>query len=226
MQITLAPAPLVQFADRLTISKYIIRNVAARHGKVATFMPQPLHGECGSGLPVRMTLCKGEPPLARSAAGNSAEIARGALHGWQHHAASLLALACPTTNSYNRLSTGVDSSWQPTCSLSAVQGQADWIEWHAPDPSCNPYVAGSALLLAALDGIQTGAGSSATPALTIPTALEAALLALEADHQYLLREGVFPEDVLRAWMRHKLKHDAQPLRERPHPYEFCLYFDV
>jgi glutamine synthetase len=226
MQITLAPAPLVQFADRLTICKYIIRNVAARHGKVATFMPQPLHGERGSGLPVRMTLWKGEPPPAHSAAGDSTEIARGALRGWQHHAASLLALACPTTNSYKRLVAGADTSWQPTHSPSNVPGQTDWIEWHAPDPSCNPYMAGSALLLAALDGIQTAAGSSATPAQTRATSLEAALHALEADHQYLLRAGVFSEEVLRERLRNKLAHDVQPLRERPHPYEFCLYFDV
>ena len=226
MQITLAPAPLVQFADRVTIAKYVMRNVAARHGKVATFMPQPLHGECGSGLPVRLSLWKGEEPHLPGAAGGSIEIGRSAVGGWQHHAASLLALVCPTTNSYKRLFAGADSSWQPTCSRSDAQAPTEWIEWRAPDPSCNPYVAGSALLLAALDGIQAGPAAGATPAPGLPTSLEGALLALEADHQYLLREGVFSEEVLREWVRHKLEHDVRPLRACPHPYEFCLYFDV
>lgn len=244
----LQPAPLLQMADRLLTAKYVIRNVAARHGKVATFMPKPLFGDAGSGMPTRLALCKGTQPLPGGTPGGPlSDVHRWAVGGLLAHTPSLLALVCPTTNSFRRFVPGSTAPARLTYShgdpasvvavpLCCPASAPDWIEFRAPDACCVPHLALPAILLAALDGIeqkldpgpatdQPGAlpGALQAPAPARPASLDEALQALEADHTYLLRGAVFTESLIRRWIEHK-RNEAEALRARPHPYEFCLYF--
>jgi glutamine synthetase len=207
-QLSLGPATLVRAADQLITCKYIIRSVAARHGKVATFMPQPLFGEQGSGLPVRLSLWKDGRSVLEDA-----DISQRARGGWRRHAASLLALTCPTTNSFRRR--GENDAGDSEGGQTAGE-----IEFRAMDPSCNPYLALPALMLAAVDTRQ-----EARVGQQLPRTLAHALAALEADHAYLLSGNVFSEELLRQWREAK-RAEVDALRVRPHPYEFCMYFDV
>lgn len=243
---------LVEISDKVLLFKYIVKNVAARHGKVVTFMPKPLFEESGSGMTTHFSLWKQDDPLfgGDRYAGLS-ELGLWVIGGLIKHAGAVAAFTNPTTSSYRRLVPGfeglmrVGHSVRSRSALIRIPGspqdpRSGRIELRGPDSSCNPYLALSAILLAALDGIenridpgpaidenpsglsadeQAGAGRS-------PASLEAALHALEQDHGFLLKGDVFTESVIQRWIRYKMDEEVAALRARPHPYEFCLYFDI
>jgi glutamine synthetase len=242
---------LVKTADAMMLYKYIIKNVARKHGKTVTFMPKPLFGDNGSGMHTHMSLWKkGKPLFAGSEYAGLSEMALYYIGGVLKHAKALCALCNPTTNSYKRLVPGYEAPVNlaysarnrsaairiPTFSESP---KAKRIEYRPPDPAANPYVAYTALLLAGLDGVlnKIEPGEPMDKNLyelppeehakipQVPGSLAEALDCLEADHEFLLKGEVFTRDFLEMWVAAKRKeHDA--LRLRPHPYEFFLYYDV
>jgi glutamine synthetase len=242
---------LVKTADNMMLYKYVVRNVARRHGKTATFMPKPLYGDNGSGMHTHQSLWKGGKPLfaGKEYAGLS-QMALYYIGGVLKHAKALCGLCSPTTNSYKRLVPGFEAPVNlaysarnrsaairiPTFSESP---KAKRIEYRPPDPSANPYLCYAALLMAGLDGvlnkIKPGepmdknmyelppAELAKVP--QVPGSLSEALDHLEKDHAFLLKGDVFTADFLEMWIGHKRK-EADALRLRPHPYEFHLYYDV
>jgi len=251
-EIDLRFAPLVEMADKLMLFKYIIKNVAKRHGKAATFMPKPLFGDNGSGMHTHISLWKGGVPLfAGDRYAGLSEMALYFIGGLLKHAPSLLSLCAPTTNSYKRLVPGYEAPVNLAYSqrnrsaccripMYSPSPKAKRIEFRCPDPSCNPYLAFSAILMAGIDGIQSKIDpgepldkdlydlppeeAAAIP--KTPPDLAAVLDALEADHEYLLKGDVFTADVIETWINWKRKNDVDALRLRPHPWEFALYFDA
>jgi len=244
--------PLLRCADTLMNYKYIVKNTAWKYGKTVTFMPKPIFGDNGSGMHTHISLWKADQPLfyGNKYAGLSEE-ALWFIGGILYHAPALIAFTNPTTNSFRRLVPGFEAPVNLVYSArnrsAAIRipvysdsPKAKRIEARFPDPSCNPYLAFSALLLAGLDGIrkQIDPGQpvdkdiyhlSAEELAALPQApksLEEALEALEKDHEFLLEGGVFTEDVIQAWIQYKYDNEVQQLRMRPHPYEFSLYFDV
>ena len=244
--------PLVKMADHLVQYKYVVKNVAARHGKTATFMPKPLWNDNGSGLHMHLSLWKkGEPLFAGSGYAGLSPMAMHALGGILKHAPALLAFCCPTTNSYKRLIPGFDApvtlAYSSRNRSAAIRipvytpGQASKrFEFRCPDSSSNAYLAFAAYLMAALDGIQNRIDPG--PPLDkdiydlvpeelagfpkVPGSLEESLSALRLDHEFLLRGDVFTEDVIDTWIWYKTEHEVEALRQRPHPYEFALYYDI
>jgi len=243
---------LVTMADQLLIYKYVIRNVAHRHGKTVTFMPKPIFNDNGSGMHVHMSLWNGDKPLF---AGNGyAGLSETALHyigGVLKHAPALLAFSNPTTNSYRRLVPGfeapVNLAYSQRNRSAAVRipmyshsPKAKRIEFRCPDPTCNPYLTFSALMMAGLDGIENRIDPGEPLDKNIydlppeemasinktPGTLGAALEALEADHEFLLKGDVFTEDVIHTWIGYKREREIAPMAQRPHPYEFFLYYDA
>jgi glutamine synthetase len=251
-EIDMKYGPLVRTADNLLRYKYVVKNVAARHGQTATFMPKPLWNDNGSGLHLHLSLWKNERPLfAGSGYGGLSEMAMYALGGILKHAWALLAFCCPTTNSYKRLLPGFDAPVNLTYSfrnrsaairipVHTPRAESKRIEFRCPDSSSNPYLAMSAVLMAALDGIQnrTDPGRpldkdiyDLTPdelegVPRTPVSLEESLAALRADHDFLLRGDVFTEDVIDTWIWYKTANECEALRQRPHPYEFAMYYDI
>ena len=245
-------SPLVNMADNLMLFKYIIKNVAVRNGRSATFMPKPIFGDNGSGMHVHQSLWKGGKPLF--AGKEYAGLSKMALHyigGILKHAPALAALTNPTTNSYKRLVPGyeapVNLAYSARNRSAAVRipmysesPKAKRVEVRFPDPSCNPYLAFAAMLMAGLDGIENKIEPGASLDKDIfelskaelakvpqmPGALDKALDNLEKDHKFLLKGGVFTEDALETWMSYKRKNEVDALRLRPHPYEFFLYYDI
>lgn len=251
-EIDLLPTSLIQAADHVMMSRYIIRNVALRHGKSATFMPKPIFGENGSGLHTHLTLWRGDQNLlaGHHYAGLS-ELALNAIGGLLKHAPALCAFANPTTNSYKRLVPGFEAPTKLAYSRrnrSAIirvpvhnPSVRDLrIEYRVPDAAANPYLLFSAMLMAAIDGIQTRA--DAGPPLDkdmydlppeeldevpgTPKRLDEALEALRADHAFLLRGDVFTPDVIDTWIWYKRTYEIEALRIRPHPFEFAMYYDI
>jgi glutamine synthetase len=242
----------VTMADRLNLQKYIIKNVAARYGKSATFMPKPLWNDNGSGLHLHFSLWKGGNTLfAGSGYGGLSQTAMFAMGGILRHAPALLAFCCPTTNSYKRFVPGFDAPVNLTYSfrnrsaairipVHTTSPGSKRFEFRCPDPSCNPYLAMSAVLMAALDGVQNRIDPG--PPLdkdiydlspeelgefpAVPATLEVALDALEQDHGFLRQGDVFTEDVISTWIRFKRTRECDAVRERPHPWEFALYYDA
>jgi len=242
---------LVRSADAMMVYRYVVKNVARRRGKTATFMPKPLFGDNGSGMHTHQSLWKKGKPLF---AGNEyAGLSKMALHyigGLLKHAHALCAFCSPTTNSYKRLVPGyeapVNLAYSSRNRSAAIRiptysenPKAKRVEYRPPDPAANPYVAFAAMLMAGLDGIQNkiDPGEPMDKNLyelppeemakvpQVPGSLEEAIVALENDHDFLLKSDVFTEDFLDVWISTKRKeHDA--LRLRPHPYEFFLYYDV
>jgi glutamine synthetase len=232
--------------------KYIIKNVATKYGKTVTFMPKPVFNDNGSGMHTHISLWKGGEPLF--AGGGYAGLSEMALHGIGgilKHAPSILAFSNPTTNSYKRLVPGYEApvnlaysqrNRSAACRIPmySPSPKSKRIEFRCPDPSCNPYLAFSALLMAAIDGIQNKINpgdpldkdiydlppEELAEIPTTPASLDAALNALEADHEFLLRGDVFTQDVIDTWISYKRENEADAVRLRPHPYEFCLYFDI
>lgn len=243
---------LVRMADSLMMFKYIVKNVAKRHGKTVTFMPKPIFGDNGSGMHTHQSIWKGGKPLF---AGNGyAGLSDTALYyigGILKHAKSLAAITNPTTNSYKRLTPGFEAPVNlaysarnrsasiriPTYSTSP---KAKRCEVRFPDPSCNPYLAFAAMLMAGLDGIENKihpgepldkdiyelGPEELAGVPTMPGSLEEALNHLEEDHEYLLKGNVFTEDAIETWINYKRTREVDALRLRPHPYEFFLYFDI
>jgi glutamine synthetase len=243
---------LLRMSDKVMYYKYVAKNVAARHGKVATFMPKPLFMDNGSGMHSHFSLWKGGKPLfaGRKYSGLS-ELALYAIGGILKHARSLLALTSPTTNSYKRLVPGYEA---PTKMVYSTRNRSAAIripvysenpatkrlEFRCPDSSANPYLCFAAITMAAIDGMQNkidpgdpvdkniyDMGPEELATITeAPASLEDALMALKADHAYLLRGNVFTADVINNWIRYKMESEVEALRIRPHPYEFCMYFDI
>jgi glutamine synthetase len=243
---------LVRMADKLQVYKYIVKMIARQHGLVATFMPKPIFGDNGSGMHTHQSLWKGETNLFYDERGYAqlSEIARYYIGGLLRHASALLAFCAPTTNSYRRLVPGYEAPVniaysqrnRSACVRIPVYSRspkAKRIEFRPPDPSCNPYLAFAAMLMAGLDGIinRIDPGEPMDKNLydlppeerrnikSLPGSLHAVLDALEQDHQFLLRGDVFTRDVLEVWIEMKRK-EADEVNIRPHPYEFYLYLDV
>ena len=246
-------APLTRMADQVMIYKYIVKNVARQNNMTATFMPKPLFEDNGSGMHVHISLWKSDRNIFFDEAGYAqlSDTARFFIGGLLHHAPALLALAAPTTNSYRRLVPGFEAPVNLAYSQrnrSAIcripmysrSPRAKRIEFRAPDPSCNPYFCFAALLMAGLDGIQSRIDpglpmdkdlydlppEEARQVKQVPGSLEKVLDALEADHEFLLRGDVFTEDALEAYIDYKRRFEVDPVRMRPHPHEFVLYYDV
>jgi glutamine synthetase len=242
---------LLAQADKLCWFKYVIKNVARRNGKTATFMPKPIFGDNGNGMHVHMSLWKaGQPLFAGEQYAGLSELALHFIAGILQHAPSLCAFTNPGTNSYKRLVPGFEapvnlaySSRNRSASIRiptyTSSPKAIRIEFRTPDPSANPYLAFSAMMLAGLDGIQKRLDPgepldkdiySLSPeeladVPSAPGSLDEALEALEDDHEYLLAGDVFSRDLLEAWIEWKRANEVTEVRRRPHPHEFGLYFD-
>jgi glutamine synthetase len=251
-EIDMKYAPLLQMGDQLMWFKYIIKNVARRHNKTATFMPKPLFEDNGSGMHVHISLWKGDKPLfAGDRYGGLSEMAIWAIGGILKHASALCAFTNPTTNSYRRLVPGFEapinlaySSRNRSASVRipmySASPKAKRLEFRTPDPSCNGYLAFSAILMAVIDGIQRRIdpgppldkdiyGLTPEELKNVPKApgsLEESLAALKNDCEFLLKGDVFTQDVLDMWVDYKTANELSPIRLRPVPYEFALYFDI
>lgn len=251
-EIDMKAAPLVRMADDLQWYKYVIKNVARRHGKTVTFMPKPLYGDNGSGMHTHISIWKeGKPLFAGDKYAGLSEMALWAAGGILKHAAAICAITNPTTNSYKRLVPGYEAPVNLAYSsrnrsagiripMYSASPKLKRLEVRFPDPSCNGYLAFSAILMAALDGIENRIDPgqpldkdiySMSPEELVnvpstPGSLENALLALEKDHEFLLKGDVFTEDVIEKWISYKRTHEVDPVRMRPHPEEFKLYFDI
>ncbi len=243
---------LVKMADSLLLFKYIIKNVAKKHGKSATFMPKPIYGDNGSGMHTHMSLWKGGQPLfAGNGYAGLSEMGLFAIGGILRHAQALLAITNPTTNSYKRLVPGYEApvnlaysqrnrSASVRIPMYSPSPKTKRFEFRCPDATSNPYLAFSAILMAAIDGIQNKLHpgdpldkdiydlppEEAAEIPKTPGSLEEALNALERDHQFLLKGDVFTTDVIETWIDYKRTKEVDALRLRPHPYEFCLYYDI
>jgi glutamine synthetase len=243
---------LVKMADKLQWYKYIIKQVARRHNQTATFMPKPLFNDNGSGMHTHQSLWKGGQPLF--AGDGYSGVSQTCLHyigGILKHAPALCAFVAPTTNSYKRLVPGfeapVNLAYSSRNRSAAVRipmyspsPKAKRIEVRFPDPACNAYLAFAAMLMAGLDGVEnrldpgepldkdiyalSPAELSKVP--SVPGSLEGALNALENDHEFLTKSDVFTPDVIETWLEYKRGREIDPVRLRPHPYEFKLYFDI
>jgi len=244
-------APLVDMADCLMLYKYVVKNVARAAGRTVTFMPKPVFGDNGSGMHCHQSLWKGGKPLF---AGNEyAGVSKTCLHyigGILKHSRALAALTNPTTNSYKRLVPHFEapvnlaySSRNRSASVRipmySASPKAKRIEVRFPDPTCNPYLAFSAMMMAGLDGIENKIDPgqpldkdiySLSPeelasVPTMPGSLPEALRCLEEDHDFLLKGDVFTEDTVRNWIEYKHEKEVLPMSIRPHPHEFELYYD-
>jgi len=245
--------PLTRMADSLMIYKYIVKNVARRNGLTATFMPKPLFEDNGSGMHVHQSLWRGEKNVFYDEAGYAqiSDMAKYYIGGLLKHAPALLGLVAPTTNSYRRLVPGFEApvilaysqrNRSAACRIPVYSksARAKRVEFRPPDPSANPYLTFAALLMAGLDGIQSRIdpgepmdkdlyglpAEEAKQLKQVPGSLGEVLNALEKDHEFLLKGDVFTPDVLEAWIAYKRQVEVDPVRLRPHPYEFSLYYDV
>ncbi len=244
---------LVKQADNMMLYKYIVKNIAKKHGKVAIFMPKPIFGDNGSGMHIHQSLWKDEKNIFADENGY-AGLSKEALWyigGLFKHVNALMAICAPTTNSYKRLVPGYEAPVNLVYSKSnrsaairipmySKDPKAKRIEFRPPDPSCNPYLAFAALLMAGLDGI----GNKIEPGeavekdifeleneekskiKSVPGSLEESLNALEKDHEFLIKENVFNEGLIKAYIDYKRKKEIDYVRMRPSPAEFYLYNDV
>ena len=239
-------------ADNLQIFKYVVRNTAHQYGKTATFMPKPIFGDNGSGMHCHQSLWKNEKPLfAGDQYAGLSEMALYYIGGLLKHAASIVAFAAPTTNSYKRLVPGfeapVNLAYSARNRSAAIRipmfsqsPKLKRLEFRPPDPSCNPYLAFSAMMMAGLDGIQNRihpgepldkdiydlAPEELKDVPSLPGSLDESLAALERDHDFLLKGDVFTPQLIDRWITYKREKEIQPLRMRPHPLEFSMYFDI
>jgi glutamine synthetase len=252
-EIDMGFAPLLSMADRLMLYKYVVKNVAFRHGKTVTFMPKPIFEDNGSGMHVHQSLWKDGEPLMWDELGYAqlSDLARWYIGGVLEHAPALLALCAPTTNSYKRLVPGYEAPVnllysqrnRSACVRIPVYSKSPKskrIEFRCPDGSCNPYLAFPAMMMAGLDGIKNKTEppepldkdlydlppEELAEVPQVPSTLDAVLDALEGDHEFLLEGGVFTPDVIDAWLDFKRVHEVDAIRLRPHPWEFYLYYDI
>jgi len=244
---------LTRMADNMMWYKYIAKNIARKHGKVATFMPKPIFEDNGSGMHVHQSLFKDGKNVFFDPKGYAliSQMAKYYIGGLIKHAASLSAIVAPTTNSYRRLVPGFEAPVnliysarnRSACVRIPVytdNPRTKRIEYRPPDNSCNGYLALPAMLMAGLDGIENRidpgepldkdsyhlTAKESARIKTVPSSLEEALDALEKDHDYLLKGDVFTADVIEVWLEYKRSKEIDEVRLRPHPYEFYLYFDV
>jgi len=244
-------AKLVQAADCLMTYKYVIKNVARKYGKTVTFMPKPLFNDNGSGMHTHQSIWKdGQPLFWGDGYANLSKLALNYIGGLLKHAPALLAFTNPTTNSYKRLVPGFEAPVNLAYSqgnrsasiripLSGTNPKAKRLEFRCPDATSNPYLAFAAMLCAGIDGIKNEIDPGESLDVDIydltpeelskipstPGSLEDALEALEKDHAFLVDSGVFTEDLITTWIEYKLDNEVNPMRLRPHPYEFALYYD-
>jgi glutamine synthetase len=244
---------LLLAGDQMQLFKYIVKNTAWHAGKSATFMPKPLFGDNGSGMHTHQSLWLGSEPLFydETGYGGLSDIGRWYVGGLLHHAPSLLAFTNPTVNSYRRLVPGYEAPVnlvysqrnRSACTRIPVTGtnaKAKRIEFRVPDPSCNPYLAFSAMMMAGLDGIRNKFEPPApidkdlydlppeeiAQVTQVPGSLPEVLASLEKDHDYLLEGGVFTPDLIETWVDYKKSAEIDPVRLRPTPHEFAMYYDV
>ncbi len=244
---------LVATADKVLVLKYLVKNVCRREGLVANFMPKPLFGDNGSGMHTHQSLWKEGVPLFFDKEGYAllSDLARWYIGGLLAHAPAVLAFAAPTTNSYRRLVPGYEAPIKLAYSARnrsaciriptySERPQLRRLEFRSPDPTCNPYLAFSAMLMAGLDGIRNKIepptpieadlydleGPQAEAVRDLPGSLEEVLAALEKDHGFLYEGDVFTSDLVENWITLKREREVDPVRLRPHPYEFMLYADV
>jgi glutamine synthetase len=244
---------LTRMADNMMWYKYIVKNIAKKHGKVATFMPKPIFEDNGSGMHVHQSLFKGGKNVFFDPKGYAliSQTAKYYIGGLIKHAASLSSIVAPTTNSYRRLVPGFEAPVnliysarnRSACVRIPVytdNPKTKRVEYRPPDNSCNGYLALPAMLMAGLDGIENKidpgepldkdsyhlSPKESARIKTVPSSLEEALDALEKDHDYLLKGDVFTTDVIEVWLEYKRSKEIDEVRLRPHPYEFYLYFDV
>jgi glutamine synthetase len=232
--------------------KYVVKNVARKHGMTATFMPKPLFEDNASGMHVHQSIWRDKTNLFHGTQyAELSELGRFYIGGLLRHAWALCALCAPTTNSYRRLVPGYEAPINLVYSqrnrsaccripMYSPNPRAKRVEFRSPDPSCNGYLAFAAMLMAGLDGIQNRLDpgkpidknlydlppAEAKEVKSTPGSLEQALDALEADHAFLLRGDVFTKDVIETWLGYKRDKEVDAIRLRPHPYEFHLYYDI
>ncbi|AMW28991.1 type I glutamate--ammonia ligase [Arthrospira platensis] len=242
---------LVEAADNLMVYKYVIKNVAKKYGKTVTFMPKPVFNDNGSGMHTHQSLWKdGQPLFAGDGYAGLSQMALHYIGGILKHAPALLALTNPTTNSYKRLVPGFEApvnlaysqgnrSASVRIPLAGDSPKAKRFEFRCPDATANPYLAFAAMLCAGIDGIKNEIDPGEPLDVDIydltpeelrkipstPGSLELALEALENDHAFLTDCGVFTEDFITNWISYKLDNEVNPMRLRPHPFEFSLYYD-
>jgi len=244
--------PLLTMADQLMWFKYVLKNVAVRYNKTVTFMPKPIFEDNGNGMHTHMSIWKeGKPIFAGDKYAGLSQEALYAIGGILKHCAAICAFANPTTNSYKRLVPGfeapVNLAYSSRNRSAAVRipmyspsPRAKRLEFRTPDPSCNPYLAFSAMLMAAIDGIENKIDPgdpldkdiySLSPEElanipSTPASLEEAINALKEDHEFLMKGNVFTQDLIDMWIEYKTEREINQMKLRPHPYEFFLYFDI
>ncbi|MDX2439272.1 MAG: type I glutamate--ammonia ligase [Desulfobacterales bacterium] len=244
--------PLLQMADQLMWFKYVLKNVAYRHNRTVTFMPKPLFEDNGTGMHTHISIWNGDKPLfaGDQYAGVSQE-ALYAIGGILKHCKALCAFTNPTTNSYKRLVPGFEAPVNLAYSsrnrsaairipMYSASPKAKRIEFRTPDPSCNGYLAFSAMLMAVIDGIQNKMDpgepldkniydlppEELAEVESAPGSLDESLNALKEDHEFLLKGDVFTQDAIDMWIEYKTENEVNPMKLRPHPHEFFLYFDI
>jgi glutamine synthetase len=245
-------ATLTRMADNVMIYKYVVKNVARSRGMTATFMPKPLFGDNGSGMHVHQSIWQdGRPTFAGDGYAGSSEAMRYYIGGLLKHAPALLAICAPTVNSYRRLVPGFEApvnlgysrrNRSAACRIPmySLNPKTRRVEFRCPDPSCNPYLAFAAMLMAGLDGIRNRIDPgepidknlydlppkerAAIP--STPGSLGEALAALQSDRKFLLAGDVFTTDVIETYVDYKRSHEITEINMRPHPYEFVLYYDI
>ena len=244
---------MLKMADSIMIYKYLVKNVARQNGCTATFMPKPLFQDNGSGMHVHQSLWTGSSNVFFDEAGYAqlSDTAKYYIGGLLKHAPALLAIAAPTTNSYRRLVPGFEApvnlaysqrNRSAVCRIPVYSKspKAKRVEFRAPDPSCNPYLCFAALLMAGLDGVQNQIDpgepmdkdlydlppEEMAKIVQVPGSLDKVLSALEGDYEFLLKGDVFTPDLLEAYIAYKREAEVDPMRLRPHPFEFTLYYDI
>jgi glutamine synthetase len=240
-------------ADQVLMYKYVVKNVGRKHGKTVTMMPKPIFQDNGSGMHTHQSLWKGEKNIFYDPNGYGliSETARHYIGGLLQHADALCAFIAPTTNSYRRLVPGYEAPINLVYSqrnrsacvripMYSTSEKAKRLEFRTPDPSCNPYYAFPAMLMAGLNGVMNRieppppidkdlyelSPEEAAEVKSMPGSLDLALDALERDHDFLLKGDVFTLDVIETWLKYKRTKEVDAIRLRPHPWEFALYFDI
>ena len=244
--------PLLQMSDQLMWFKYVLKNVANKAGHTVTFMPKPLYGDNGTGMHTHVSIWKeGKPLFAGDKYAGVSQEALWAMGGILKHCKALCAFTNPTTNSYKRLVPGFEAPVNLAYSsrnrsaairipMYSASPKAKRIEFRTPDPSCNGYLAFSAIMMAVLDGIQNKIDpgdpldkniydlppEELAEIPSAPGSLEEALAALAEDNAFLLKGDVFTKDVIDMWIDYKTANEVNPVKLRPHPHEFHLYYDI
>jgi len=245
-------SPLLRAADSMMLFKYVVRNVAYQYGKTVTFMPKPLFQDNGSGMHSHQSLwLKNKPLFAGDGYAGLSQTALWYIGGLLKHAPAVAGFVAPTTNSYKRLVPGfeapVNLAYSRRNRSAAVRipmyspdPKAKRIEFRPPDPTCNPYLAFSAMMMAGLDGIENKidpgepldrdiydmSPEELKNVPSLPGSLEESLAALRRDHEFLLKGDVFTKEIIDLWINYKMDKEVNAVRMRPHPYEFALYYDA